>query len=72
MPDEQTTPPGGNPDPELTPGRGVPLIPGPPLSVRPPISARRLNTLFLLRGIVWLIVIAGVIVVIVIALRHFL
>jgi len=36
------------------------------------MSAKRLNMLFLLRGLVWLVVIAGVIVVIVIGLRHLL
>ena len=54
----------------MTPGHGSPLVPGPPLSVHPPISARKLNILFLLRGIVWLVVIVGVIVGVVIALLH--
>ena len=71
MPDEPITPPPSRrPNSELTPGHGSPLVPGPPLSVHPPISARKLNILFLLRGIVWLVVIVGVIVGVVIALLH--
>ncbi len=50
--------------PPLQPGRGAPLVPGPPSSVSPPISAGRVNTVFGIGGLLGILVIIVIVVVV--------
>ncbi len=60
-------PPG--PAAPLEPGRGAPLVTGPPRSVNEPLSARRVNTVFGIGGVVGIV--ALVIVVVLVGLLLF-
>lgn len=69
MDDATGTPPPTDPDePQLAPGAGAPLVPGPPRSVREPVTARKLNSILGVTGVLGLIatVVAIVIIVVVI------
>jgi hypothetical protein len=61
--DAAATPPGSS---QYEPGRGAPLVPGPPSSVSGPIDANKVNTVFGIAGV--LMIVAVLIVVIVVGL----
>ena len=48
----------------LQPGRGAPLIPGPPHSVSGPISAGRVNAVFGVGGLLGILIVIVVVVVV--------
>jgi hypothetical protein len=59
---QDTTP--AEPSSQLQPGRGAPLVPGPPKSVTDPISAGRINTVFGVGGLLGILVIIVVVVLV--------
>ncbi|HXA43706.1 MAG TPA: hypothetical protein VNV65_12435 [Candidatus Solibacter sp.] len=50
--------------PPLQPGRGAPLVPGPPNSVSPPINAGRVNAVFGIGGLLGILVLIVIVVVV--------
>jgi hypothetical protein len=50
--------------PQLEPGRGAPLVPGPPRSVSSPISAGKVNTVFGIGGLLAILIVIVVVVVV--------
>jgi hypothetical protein len=50
--------------PELEPGRGAPLVPGPPNSVSPPISSGRINGVFGIGGLLGILVVIVIVVLV--------
>jgi hypothetical protein len=49
---------------QLEPGRGAPLVPGPPNSVRAPISSGRINGMFGIGGLLGILVVIVVVVLV--------
>ena len=58
----ETSPPA--PSGQLEPGRGAPLVPGPPKSVADPISAGKVNAVFGVGGLLGILVIIIVVVLV--------
>jgi hypothetical protein len=48
----------------LEPGRGAPLVPGPPRSVSAPIDARKVNTVFGIGGVLGIVAIIIVVILV--------
>jgi len=56
--------PDAEPPAQLEPGRGAPLVPGPPNSVSPPISAGKVNSVFGIGGLLAILIIIVIVVVV--------
>ena len=59
----QAAPPPGAAD-QLEPGRGAPLVAGPPRSVSDPIDARKVNTVFGIGGVLGIVAIIIVVILV--------
>jgi hypothetical protein len=62
QPPDPTAPPGTAG--QLEPGRGAPLVAGPPRSVSDPINARKVNTVFGISGVIALVAIIIVVILV--------
>ncbi len=61
---EPPTVPDADPPPQLEPGRGAPLVPGPPNSVTAPITAGKVNTVFGIGGLLAILIVIVLVVVV--------